>query len=223
MPFAPKLYPAGLADRNSNSAFEKLKFIEEHYAELMAAYEDIMAHLKLPVSSSGGDCLWEDDRTASFVPYYVTFNGLSKNICDLITYAYESLPLYWVSDTTYAIPIPYKYYISGYEEYGTIVYDSSIHIVTPELVLFQNSTPYLYNSCSVDLYFPYGMHGEGSTNHAYVNVSQDSNGYTQEDSISGGYNNFTFDVVDLTEDLTPFTFNSIKPSSNKGIYLGVAE
>jgi len=42
-------FPRTLArpDRNSNSAFEKLKFVEEHYQELMAAYQDIMAHLKL--------------------------------------------------------------------------------------------------------------------------------------------------------------------------------
>ena len=49
-------FPRSLArpDRNSNSAFEKLKFIEEHYQELMAAYQDIMAHLKL-VGGDDGD------------------------------------------------------------------------------------------------------------------------------------------------------------------------
>lgn len=47
MALAPKLYPAGLADRNSNSAYEKLKFIEEHYEELMQAYQVIMEHLKI--------------------------------------------------------------------------------------------------------------------------------------------------------------------------------
>lgn len=47
MTLAPKLYPAGLADRNSNSAYEKLKFIEEHYEELMQAYQVIMEHLKI--------------------------------------------------------------------------------------------------------------------------------------------------------------------------------
>lgn len=47
MTLAPKLYPAGLADRNSNSAYEKLKFIEEHYEELMEAYQVIMEHLKI--------------------------------------------------------------------------------------------------------------------------------------------------------------------------------
>lgn len=47
MALAPKLYPAGLADRNSNSAYEKLKFVEEHYEELMQAYQVIMEHLKI--------------------------------------------------------------------------------------------------------------------------------------------------------------------------------
>ena len=54
MPFIPHASPAVLADRNSNSAFEKLKFIEEHYEQLMAAYQDIMAHLKLVGNGSGG-------------------------------------------------------------------------------------------------------------------------------------------------------------------------
>ena len=52
MALAPKLYPAGLADRNSNSAYEKLKFIEEHYEELMQAYQVIMEHLKIVNESS---------------------------------------------------------------------------------------------------------------------------------------------------------------------------
>lgn len=47
MPFVPHASPAVIADRNSNSAYEKLKFIEEHYEQLMAAYQDIMAHLRL--------------------------------------------------------------------------------------------------------------------------------------------------------------------------------
>ena len=54
MSFFPRTSPARLADRNSNSAYEKLKFVEEHYEQLMAAYQDIMAHLKLVGNGSSG-------------------------------------------------------------------------------------------------------------------------------------------------------------------------
>lgn len=67
-------------DFNSNSAYEKLKFIPEHYNEIMAAYTDIMEHLKLPVMTdtggggSGGDCLHEVIEVTNPCPAYVQFN-----------------------------------------------------------------------------------------------------------------------------------------------------
>ena len=67
-------------DFNSNSAYEKLKFIPEHYNEIMAAYTDIMEHLKLPVMNetggggSGEDCLHEVVEVTNHCPAYVQFD-----------------------------------------------------------------------------------------------------------------------------------------------------
>ena len=64
-------------DFNSNSAYEKLKFIPEHYNEIMAAYTDIMEHLKLPVMTdtggSGEDCLHEVVEVTNPCPAYIQF------------------------------------------------------------------------------------------------------------------------------------------------------
>lgn len=65
-------------DFNSDSAFETLKFITDHYEDLMAAYTDIMEHLKLPVMNdtggSGEDCLHEVVEVTNPCPAYVQFN-----------------------------------------------------------------------------------------------------------------------------------------------------
>lgn len=75
MPMIPK----PMTDINSESAYEKLKFVEEHYNDLMAAYTDIMEHLKLPVitetggGGSGEDCLHEVVEVTNPCPAYVQF------------------------------------------------------------------------------------------------------------------------------------------------------
>lgn len=76
MPMIPK----PMTDINSESAYEKLKFVEEHYNDLMAAYTDIMEHLKLPVMTdtggggSGEDCLHEVVEVTNHCPAYVQFD-----------------------------------------------------------------------------------------------------------------------------------------------------
>ena len=76
MPMIPK----PMTDINSESAYEKLKFIPEHYNEIMAAYTDIMEHLKLPVMTdtggggSGEDCLHEEVEVTNPCPAYVQFD-----------------------------------------------------------------------------------------------------------------------------------------------------
>ena len=76
MPMIPK----PMTDINSESAYEKLKFVEEHYNDLMAAYTDIMEHLKLPVMTdtggggSGEDCLHEVIEVTNPCPAYVQFD-----------------------------------------------------------------------------------------------------------------------------------------------------
>ena len=75
MPMIPK----PMTDINSESAYEKLKFVEEHYNDLMAAYTDIMEHLKLPVMTdtggggSGEDCLHEVVEVTNPCPAYIQF------------------------------------------------------------------------------------------------------------------------------------------------------
>lgn len=76
MPMIPK----PMTDINSESAYEKLKFIPEHYNEIMAAYTDIMEHLRLPVMTdtggggSGEDCLHEVIEVTNPCPAYVQFD-----------------------------------------------------------------------------------------------------------------------------------------------------
>ena len=76
MPMIPK----PMTDINSESAYEKLKFIPEHYNEIMAAYTDIMEHLRLPVMNdtggggSGEDCLHEVVEVTNPCPAYVQFD-----------------------------------------------------------------------------------------------------------------------------------------------------
>ena len=75
MPMIPK----PMTDINSESAYEKLKFIPEHYNEIMAAYTDIMEHLRLPVMNdtggggSGEECLHEVVEVTNPCPAYVQF------------------------------------------------------------------------------------------------------------------------------------------------------
>ena len=92
MPMIPK----PMTDINSESAYEKLKFVEEHYNDLMAAYTDIMEHLKLPVinetggggGGSGEDCLHEVVEVVNPCPAYVQFylNVLSTDVGFYYTY-----------------------------------------------------------------------------------------------------------------------------------------
>ena len=254
MALAPKLYPAGLADRNSNSAYEKLKFIEEHYEELMQAYQDIMEHLKLVNAGTEssepiiqpvveGECLWEDDKTRTFIPYFITFNDLPKSVCDLAYATFNAggheIPLYWVSDTTYAIPIPYTTYVYDYEEYGETGTLEDIYITIPHHIEVRDNKNYFFTESYLGIYWNEGMHGLGSLNHAYIGL-YDSN-YTDintRSSSEGIWNDelgeyeypevldtytqsYTLTVTEVTLTETAVTFNSIKPKNNKKVILEV--
>ena len=59
-------------DFNSDSAFETLKFISDHYEELMSAYKDIMEHLKLPVSGGSSESPFEVVTSTNPKPMYIT-------------------------------------------------------------------------------------------------------------------------------------------------------
>ena len=91
MPMIPK----PMTDINSESAYEKLKFIPEHYNEIMAAYTDIMEHLKLPVMAdtggggSGEDCLHEVVEVTNPCPAYVQFDLNTLNDYEGLYYIYK--------------------------------------------------------------------------------------------------------------------------------------
>lgn len=78
-------------DFNSTSAFEKLKFVEEHYEELMLAYKDIMEHLKIPVLG-GGESLFEAVTATNPKPIYVTLRFVDSLPSSLKTSCYFGSP-----------------------------------------------------------------------------------------------------------------------------------
>lgn len=59
-------------DFNSDSAFETLKFITDHYEDLMSAYKDIMEHLKIPVLGGGGESPFDVVTATNPKPVYIT-------------------------------------------------------------------------------------------------------------------------------------------------------
>ena len=59
-------------DFNSDSAFETLKFITDHYEDLMSAYKDIMEHLKLPISGGSSESPFEVVTATNPKPMYIT-------------------------------------------------------------------------------------------------------------------------------------------------------
>lgn len=86
-------------DFNSNSAFEKLKFVEEHYEELMLAYKDIMEHLRIPVSE-GGESLHEVVSVTNPRPLYLTFRFIANppsKLSESLYYGTTDMPV----DSTY--------------------------------------------------------------------------------------------------------------------------
>lgn len=91
MPIIPK----PMTDINSESAYEKLKFIPEHYNEIMAAYTDIMEHLRLPVitetgsGEGGGECLHEVVEVTNPCPAYVQFDLNISNDYEGFFYTYR--------------------------------------------------------------------------------------------------------------------------------------
>lgn len=254
MALAPKLYPAGLADRNSNSAYEKLKFIEEHYEELMQAYQDIMEHLKLVSSSTEsepviqpvveGECLWEDDKTRTFIPYFITFNDLPKSVCDLAYATFDEygrgheIPLYWVSGTTYAIPIPCTTYVYDNEEWGDTGTLNDIYIVIPYHTEVRDNKNYFFTKSYLRIYWNEGMHGLGNLNHVYIGLYDTYTDITTRSASEGIWNDeleeyeypevldtytqsYTLTVSEVTLTETAVTFNSIKPKNNKKVILEV--
>ena len=225
-------------DRNSNSAFEKLKFVEEHYQELMAAYQDIMAHLKLVTGGSGGDSLWTDEQSDTFIPMYIKFED---TIVPAIAKGMDvnGAPLYYVGEEdgwiVYATPIPFLQ-----------TYNGSSYLYKPD-VLTPNYKGFILKEDGDEFYIPsgkfeiltadhgsYGLFNEYgldvghqiNVNSAFVGpdisvlgISSDNDGYMDVAQGLGEWD-YAFSQSYAALKLTPYTFNSIKPVNNKHIYLG---
>lgn len=87
-------------DFNSNSAYEKLKFVADNYENLVQMFMTIMEHLKLPVieetppePSTEGECLFEQYTVTNPNPVYVKLH-LRGNVKPIET------PLYIGNTTT---------------------------------------------------------------------------------------------------------------------------
>lgn len=166
----------------------------------------------------GGDSLWETATVKSFVPYYVTFNDIPKSVADLCFVRINGdvyLPLYWVSGTTYAIPIPYMskpYNVNTTQDACTSF--SNVHLHLPCHFETLDGATYWFQPTYITLYVDIGPHSN-SGNHFYITSSIES--YSDEWQADQ-CRNLAQDYV--TSDDTVFTFNSIKPSNNKQIFLG---
>lgn len=83
-------------DFNSNSAYEKLKFVADNYENLVQMFMTIMEHLKLPVigeTPTEGECLFKQYTVTNPKPVYVKLH-LRGDMKELAT------PLYIGSTTT---------------------------------------------------------------------------------------------------------------------------
>ena len=96
--------PKSPVDFNSNSAYEKLKFVADNYENLVQMFMTIMEHLKLPVieetppePSTEGECLFKQYTVTNPNPVYVKLH-LRGDLKELTT------PLYIGSSTTLLKP-----------------------------------------------------------------------------------------------------------------------
>lgn len=77
-------------DFNSNSAYEKLKFVADNYENLVQMFMTIMEHLKLPVieeTPTEGECLFKQYTVTNPKPVYVKLH-LRGDLKEGITPAY---------------------------------------------------------------------------------------------------------------------------------------
>ena len=230
---------------------DRLNFLADHYEELKLMYETIMEHLKVPVgnielpdNSVTGESLWEADKTRTFIPYFVTFNDLPKSVCDLAYATFDEygkgheIPLYWVSDTTYAIPIPCTTYVYDNEEWGDTGTLDDIYIVIPYHTEVRDNKNYFFTKSYLRIYWNEGMHGLGNLNHAYIGLYDTYIDITTRQVSEGIWNDeledyeypevldtytqsYTLTVNEVIFTETTVTFNSIKPKNNNKTILEV--
>ena len=170
-------------DFNSNSAYEKLKFIPEHYNEIMAAYTDIMEHLRLPVNS-GGDCLHEVVEVTNHCPAYIQFNfnidisftGIhfvykdnygDYNVREIYDYDTNGVSS-GLKDILNYLPISVPSYYSGLDEKPILPYPSNPNLVYAAMLVDKTTGEPVEN---VDIYTDIdGISGSETTYADLTNV-----------------------------------------------------
>ena len=197
-----------------------------------------------PVEVNTGESLWEADKTKTFIPYFVTFNDLPKSVCDLAYATFDEygkgheIPLYWVSGTTYAIPIPCTTYVYDNEEYGETGTLNDIYIAIPHHTEVRDNKNYFFTNSYLRIYWNEGMHGLGNLNHAYISLYDTYIDITTRQVSEGIWNDelekyeypevldtytqsYTLTVTEVIFTETTVTFNSIKPKNNNKTILEV--
>ena len=175
---------------------DRLSFVADHYPDLVEMYTTIMEHLKVP-GGEGGESLWEEDRSMTFIPYYIDLvdnqgNPYNEEVCRTFywkaSYDGDPSPLHKVSGSRFAIPLCYDVYTNFYDLY-------------------------LYHP---PMYLP---NDDSNRDSAYIDLPLDDSSYKGNVFLIQVDDYAQFSLLNVTEDKTPFTFNSIKPKNNKGIYL----
>lgn len=117
-------------DFNSNSAYEKLKFVADNYENLVQMFMTIMEHLKLPAiePSTGGECLFKQYTVTNPKPVYIKLHlrGNAKASDTPLS------PLYIGSTTTSLRPYYVAQLTRNYDEEHQVPYpngDSNLRYV----------------------------------------------------------------------------------------------
>ena len=112
-------------DFNSNSAYEKLKFVADNYENLVQMFMTIMEHLKLPAieetppePSTEGECLFKQYTVTNPNPVYIKFH-LRGMIKELTT------PLYMGNSTTPLKPVYVSNLTGNYGEDNQVPYPNN--------------------------------------------------------------------------------------------------
>ena len=178
---------------------DRLSFVADHYPDLVEMYTTIMEHLKVP-GGEGGESLWEEDRSMTFIPYYIDLvdnqgNAYNEEVCRTFYWRTDSsdedyYSLYKVSGSRFAVPLCYGA--------RSDIYYLNLH----RPAMYHPTTNWNWEHRYIEL----PLHDSSYKGNVFlVQVDDDDEGYLS--------------LLNVTEDKTPFTFNSIKPKNNKGIYL----
>lgn len=194
-------------------------------------------------SGGGGDSLWTTANSATFIPIYIAFDNTSTfkvNLDIAREMRLNGAPLQYVStDTNYmyfAAPIPFvqsnegtlgfyiddlslehKGFIATGSDNSNIFIPAGIAYISPEHNNL-STVPNVYVLRLTPNIQSYDFYVSNSGNTTLLGITADDIGYFPRVVADAGSTHFT--LVDEWQNLTPVTFNAIKPKNNKLTYLG---